>query len=562
MQKFLPSIMPAITTRNYQDQKNSVIRAIKRNQFETAHSKLTNLLQSHSLDYDLHYIAGMLYGAQFRYDEAIKSFEEALRLHPKHAKSYFELGIIQMMLCRFNKASAYLQKAKVLKYNLSLTNSYLQKIQKIKRAEDVTLSACLIVKNEHKNLPTCLKSIQVVADEIVVVDTGSEDRTIEIAESFGAKIVHFKWQQDFAAARNFAKQHATSDWILQIDADEELFPEDQIKVRDIIHQSKCHGAFLEIRNRTSSMFGENQPIVHYLIRLFRNQKEIYYVNPIHETLEICGKTIPTDIKLLHHGYNLNEEYLKKKRVRNAEILHKRLRTDPDDCTTLFYLSMLHLGNQEFDLSEKYAHQILDKLNAEEMAYQHIYLMSLKNLALINVEKKNYKDARAFCERAIKINRNYLEPQFFRGLSYYREKNYQKSKECFQRYLHKYKEITQGPVFNLFAQSSHAYLFQIYYLLGKMYRKDKKYALAQNMMKTAVKLNPDFWIGFVDLGYVNLDLHDFRKAAMYLEHAINLAKKNPAVNKNNQLIWFDFMNAVKNYMIIIKKLSKEKEIQTA
>ncbi len=542
-----------MATQNYNYQKNRITRLIKNSQFDKAESELAELIHSHPQDSELHYLAGMMHGSQYNFKDSQKGFTEALKYNPDHAKSLFELGIIQMILCRFNKALTYFHKTSTLQYKRIESKSYLDKIKQIAIVKDVTLSACLIVKNEEKNLSNCLKSIESVADEIIVVDTGSVDKTIEIAQRFGAKVIHFKWNQDFAAARNFAKKPATCDWILQIDADEELFPEDQSKLREIIHQGNCTAAFLEIRNRTSGVFGENLPIIHNLIRLYRNQKNIYYVNPIHETLEISGNAIPTDIKLLHHGYNFDANILKSKRERNTKILNKRLESNPTDFFALFYLSMLHLGNQEYDLSEIYALKILDILSADDITNQHIYLMSLKNLALINVEKKNFDEARVFCEQAIEINSQYLEPQFLLGLSYFRKGNYHKSKDCFLSYLKLHDEITKRPVFNLCAQSSSAYLFQVYHLLGKIYRKEKNYSRAQQMFRETVKINPNFWIGYADLGYINLELQDYQKAAQHLEQAINLAKNNPAVNENNKMIWLDFMNAVKYYLITLKKL---------
>ena len=82
------------------------------------------------------------------------------------------------------------------------------------------LTVCMIVKNEEADLPRCLASIKAVADEIVVVDTGSTDRTVEIAQSFGAIVGHFEWCDDFAAARNAALKLATCEWVFQLDADE------------------------------------------------------------------------------------------------------------------------------------------------------------------------------------------------------------------------------------------------------------------------------------------------------------------------------------------------------
>ena len=90
--------------------------------------------------------------------------------------------------------------------------------------EKPMLSICMIVRDEETTLPRCLKSVQDVADEVIVVDTGSKDNTVSIARDFGAKVYHFEWRDDFAAARNESLKYASGDWIFQIDADEELLP--------------------------------------------------------------------------------------------------------------------------------------------------------------------------------------------------------------------------------------------------------------------------------------------------------------------------------------------------
>src|SRR5690348_3827247 len=85
-----------------------------------------------------------------------------------------------------------------------------------------TISLCMIVKNEEKYLERCLKSVEGVVDEIIIVDTGSTDQTTEIAEKFGAKILRYQWNDDFSSARNYSLKNAKCDWILILDADEEL----------------------------------------------------------------------------------------------------------------------------------------------------------------------------------------------------------------------------------------------------------------------------------------------------------------------------------------------------
>lgn len=100
-----------------------------------------------------------------------------------------------------------------------------------------TLSVCIITKNEEKNISRCLESIKNIADEIIVVDTGSTDKTVEIANKYESKVSFHKWNNDFSDARNASIKKATKDWILFLDADEELPKEEGIKLKELINNS-------------------------------------------------------------------------------------------------------------------------------------------------------------------------------------------------------------------------------------------------------------------------------------------------------------------------------------
>ena len=106
---------------------------------------------------------------------------------------------------------------------------------------NVRVSLTMIVRDEQENLPRCLGSVRGLFDEIVVVDTGSKDRTVEIARSFGARVFHFTWVDDFAAARNAALQHATGEYAFWIDADDLLEPPERVKLEALLRSLSREG---------------------------------------------------------------------------------------------------------------------------------------------------------------------------------------------------------------------------------------------------------------------------------------------------------------------------------
>ncbi len=138
--------------------------------------------------------------------------------------------------------------------------------------ENPKLSVCMIVRDEEKTLPRCLKSVEPVANELIVIDTGSKDNTVLVANDLGAKVFHFEWCDDFAAARNESIKHATSDWVLQIDADEELVGDSIPHLRQCIRKPNVICYSIKCDNGptyTGPRFG-------WFDRLFRRHPRIFY----------------------------------------------------------------------------------------------------------------------------------------------------------------------------------------------------------------------------------------------------------------------------------------------
>lgn len=203
------------------------------------------------------------------------------------------------------------------------------------------LSACMIVKNEEEMLPRCLESIQGTVDELIVVDTGSTDRTMEIARSFGAKIYEHPWQNDFSLHRNQSIGYATGDWILIIDADERLVldrtPEELKRFLNQIPK-KFDAVAMEIWDYEQ----ERLTMKANTTRFFRNGK-VEYKGIIHNqasTKEAIAGML-NFCRIYHYGYGLSPEKMKAKFKRTETMLLDRLAKDPTDYVCHFYLSQIY-----------------------------------------------------------------------------------------------------------------------------------------------------------------------------------------------------------------------------
>lgn len=205
------------------------------------------------------------------------------------------------------------------------------------------LSVCLIAKNEERFLHGCLESIRGLADQIILVDTGSTDRTVEIARAHGAE-VHFRaWDNDFSAARNAALLHARGDWILVLDADEEVSQAHHSALRALLTQANTIAYRLPLVD-----VGREDQGVSQVPRLFRNAPQQFYVSRVHEqvyaSLELNREKWSMenrfgDARLIHHGYQTEVVKSRNKVHRNLRLLEQANEEYPNDVNLLMNLGL-------------------------------------------------------------------------------------------------------------------------------------------------------------------------------------------------------------------------------
>ena len=263
------------------------------------------------------------------------------------------------------------------------------------------ISACLIVKNEESVLSRCLESVRTLVDEIVVVDTGSNDRTIEIALSYGARVYHFTWIDDFSAARNESLRYARGEWILYIDADEVIDAANAAKVRQVITREDIMAVTVrqcipqQADNIATSYYSE-------YCRIFRRHPDIRFEGAIHEQIlpsieRFGGKVLRSDIVVYHWAYAIDAVKKQKRAERNLRCLLAEIKCVPDDPFLHLNLGMTYRELGQRDASIKALHRTLSKdggnMKRELVGQAHL------TLAKIYLEEENTTKAAYHAQQA-------------------------------------------------------------------------------------------------------------------------------------------------------------------
>lgn len=280
------------------------------------------------------------------------------------------------------------------------------------------LSLCMIVKNEEKHLSRCLSSVKDVADEIVITDTGSLDKTVEIAESFGAKVFYFNWINDFSAARNFALSKCSGDWILYLDADEELNP-DCIEEVKKYKSHKPAGVYCTVKSLGSSI--ANESVMKYP-RLFANVPGVEFVGKVHEQIidSLRKNKIPlveSEIEIIHHGYATDENGLLQKKERNLSLLLSNENKNNNTYDRLKLIQTL-ISLDKYDEAEVRVSAFIKSKNISSNDLS----LALYYLAQIKFENNDLKSALDFALKSYKNLSSKPELNYLLYLIYFRSNN--------------------------------------------------------------------------------------------------------------------------------------------
>ena len=263
-----------------------------------------------------------------------------------------------------------------------------------------SICLCMIAKDEESNIERCIQSVEGLATELVVVDTGSTDGTVQLARCLGATVHSYPWDGSFANARNFAMSKAQSEWLLLLDADEALDPDSKPIVAEFVDTTDLDGAHFRIRNYTGQYSPENYSL-HNALRLLRKSDRYHFHGEIHEQIvaddgaNLSSRFAVLDAVVHHYGY-LDEVVLKKqKRRRNIPILEKQLEQHPAEPFYLFNMGNEYLSVQDFQTALSYYNRALENLKNRNIAYvPHLYFRLINCYESMGAYEKALQTIRA------------------------------------------------------------------------------------------------------------------------------------------------------------------------
>ncbi|GBE28870.1 SPBc2 prophage-derived glycosyltransferase SunS [bacterium BMS3Bbin03] len=220
------------------------------------------------------------------------------------------------------------------------------------KPEVPVISICMIVKNEKAHLPACLESLKGLDAELIIVDTGSTDGTVQIAKDYGAKVFYFPWNNNFSDARNESLKHAASRWILWLDADDIVPGSEHEKIRKLAQQEPNKGFSFILRNQ-----GIDDSRC-YQLRMFPNRPNIRFEGAVHEqvarTLDRLKIPIEmSDVMVIHTGYSSVQVVMDKKN-KYIRMMSSWLQEHPEDCLIRYQYAMtLHTIDRHRDATEAF-----------------------------------------------------------------------------------------------------------------------------------------------------------------------------------------------------------------
>lgn len=267
-----------------------------------------------------------------------------------------------------------------------------------------SVSAIILARDSERTISRCIESLKGAVDQIVVVDTGSTDDTVNIAKSLGARVYHFEWIDNFAAARNFGDSLATTEWVIHVDSDEVLHSEDKAKIRKFCSMHQKSDMPMAVPIHIMNTYDDHAEVVQ-VMRMYK-RGAIKWHGIIHEQMySVKAPTfyhVQSDIRFFHDGYNPSVVDRAEKMRRNILLLEKGLEQEPSNPFYHFFLGREYSisGNHRLAIPAlRHSVDLMQKQNLPQLI-PHAY-----QLIIASLESLGDHEAAASLKNSIQENLN-------------------------------------------------------------------------------------------------------------------------------------------------------------
>lgn len=379
------------------------------------------------------------------------------------------------------------------------------------KVKEASLSLCMIVKNESRVLADCLRSAKPFFSQIIVVDTGSSDDTIQIAKEFGAEVVEFPWPDSFALARNESLRHAKGDWVCWLDADDTLPFSSGEQIIDAVLSvpPQIGGLVVPIRFvNDDPEFGTQ--VDH--VKVFRNKQGFFFEGRIHEQVLPSIREKGFDVtrigaEVLHTGYDVSEEGQARKRERDSKLLKLDLEDRPNHPFVLFNLGMTaHFNGDHEEASKWLENSIFVAQNGESHIRKAYALWAVSQREMGRPER-----ALEIVQRGIAEVGQDPELFFHQGMLQTNLGNLEAAVESYRRVL----AVERSSFFS--SVDSGIFGYKTFHNLAGVHLQLGNIEAAIANFKLAMNSNPRYLHSAFDLFRLSLDLSDWSTAEACLSH---------------------------------------------
>lgn len=314
-------------------------------------------------------------------------------------------------------------------------------------------SICMIVKNEENNIERCLKSLKPLVEkgfaELVIVDTGSTDKTIEIAKKYSENIYFHPWRDSFSEARNWSISLGTGEYIFIVDGDDEIKESEIEKIISEFskEEHKMYNTFsmkvksyLDLKFETSTIITQNH--------IFKNDGSLYYSGSIHNQPYSALPLKDLDITITHYGYIMTPELSEKKFNRTVPLLLKELKECIDVQREMYYryqLSVSYGMHGDLDKALEETNFLVNKI--KNLEFDTTYLIYLSNAALIYKGVEYYDEVLEICDLGLDNQSDFIDLLYLKAEAFFCIKQYEKAIEWLKKYIELSESFSNHEIYN-------------------------------------------------------------------------------------------------------------------